>query len=211
MADAPTLARKGVSLDVAAFFKRYAALSALIVLLVFNFAVTPAFRELADPQRQSDPGGDDRHRLGRHDAGDRDRRHRPLRRLADGDFRRARAADLPQPVRSRISRDGRRARLCRSGRGRRPVRRVQRLVHHPLPGPADRRHARHVHRRPRHRPGPDQRQSAGVQEPDVSVHRPRAHLRRAVPGHHHAGARRRRRLDVAQHPVWPPDPVGRRQ
>jgi galactofuranose transport system permease protein len=43
MVDAPTLAGKGASLDVAAFFRRYAALSALIVLLVFNFAVTPHF------------------------------------------------------------------------------------------------------------------------------------------------------------------------
>jgi galactofuranose transport system permease protein len=43
MVDAPTLARKGFSLDVAAFFKRYAALTALIVLLAFNFAVTPHF------------------------------------------------------------------------------------------------------------------------------------------------------------------------
>ena len=43
MVDAPTIERKGVSLDVAAFFRRYAALAALIVLLAFNFAVTPHF------------------------------------------------------------------------------------------------------------------------------------------------------------------------
>src|SRR6516164_10672377 len=43
MVDAPTIARKGVSLDIAAFLKRYAALAALIVLLAFNFAVTPNF------------------------------------------------------------------------------------------------------------------------------------------------------------------------
>jgi len=43
MVDAPTIDRKGVSFDVAAFFRRYAALTALIVLLVFNFAVTPHF------------------------------------------------------------------------------------------------------------------------------------------------------------------------
>src|ERR1700710_146925 len=43
MVDAPTIGRKGVSLDVPAFFRRYAALTALIVLLVFNFAVTPHF------------------------------------------------------------------------------------------------------------------------------------------------------------------------
>ena len=43
MADAPTIGGKGVSLDVAAFFKRYAALTALVVLLAFDFAVTPNF------------------------------------------------------------------------------------------------------------------------------------------------------------------------
>src|SRR5271166_4862692 len=43
MADAPTIGRKGVSLDAAAFFRRYAALTALIVLLAFNFAFTPNF------------------------------------------------------------------------------------------------------------------------------------------------------------------------
>ena len=41
--DAPAIGSKGVSLDVAAFFRRYAALTALIVLLAFNFAVTPHF------------------------------------------------------------------------------------------------------------------------------------------------------------------------
>ncbi len=46
MADAPTIGRKGASLDVAAFFRRYAALTALIVLLAFNFAVTPHFASL---------------------------------------------------------------------------------------------------------------------------------------------------------------------
>src|SRR5271165_7451902 len=43
MVDAPTIARKGASLDLAAFSRRYAALTALIVLLAFNFAVTPNF------------------------------------------------------------------------------------------------------------------------------------------------------------------------
>jgi len=43
MVDAPTIDRKGVSLDVAAFFRRYVALTALIALLAFNFAVTPHF------------------------------------------------------------------------------------------------------------------------------------------------------------------------
>ena len=45
MADAPTIGRKGVppSAVIAAFLRRYAALTALIVLLAFNFAVTPNF------------------------------------------------------------------------------------------------------------------------------------------------------------------------
>ncbi|MBV8106365.1 MAG: ABC transporter permease [Hyphomicrobiales bacterium] len=43
MADAPTIAGKGASFDVTAFFRRYAALTALIVLLAFDFAVTPNF------------------------------------------------------------------------------------------------------------------------------------------------------------------------
>jgi ribose/xylose/arabinose/galactoside ABC-type transport system permease subunit len=43
MVDAPTIARKGASLDVTTFFRRYAALTALIVLLAFDFAVTPNF------------------------------------------------------------------------------------------------------------------------------------------------------------------------
>src|SRR5208282_6641134 len=46
MADAPTIARRVVSLDVAAFFRRYAALTALIVLLAFNFVATPHFVSL---------------------------------------------------------------------------------------------------------------------------------------------------------------------
>src|SRR5271166_1037728 len=46
MVDAPTIARKGASLDLAAFSRRYAALTALIVLLAFNFAVTPNFASL---------------------------------------------------------------------------------------------------------------------------------------------------------------------
>src|ERR1700757_619121 len=46
MADAPTIGRKGASLDITAFFRRYAALTALIVLLAFNFAVTPHFASL---------------------------------------------------------------------------------------------------------------------------------------------------------------------
>ena len=43
MVDAPTIGRKGFSLGVAEFFRRYAALAALVALLVFNFAVTPNF------------------------------------------------------------------------------------------------------------------------------------------------------------------------
>jgi ribose/xylose/arabinose/galactoside ABC-type transport system permease subunit len=41
--DAPTIARKGAPFDIAAFSRRYAALTALVVLLAFNFAVTPHF------------------------------------------------------------------------------------------------------------------------------------------------------------------------
>ncbi len=43
MADAPTLQGRRAAPDVLAFLQRYAALTALIVLLVFNFAVTPHF------------------------------------------------------------------------------------------------------------------------------------------------------------------------
>ena len=43
MADAPTLQDRHAAPDVLAFLRRYAALTALIVLLVFNFAVTPHF------------------------------------------------------------------------------------------------------------------------------------------------------------------------
>jgi ribose/xylose/arabinose/galactoside ABC-type transport system permease subunit len=44
--DAPTLARKSGSLDVQALLRRYAALTALLVLLAFNFVVTPHFASL---------------------------------------------------------------------------------------------------------------------------------------------------------------------
>ncbi len=43
MADAQAIARSRASLNVAGFLRRYAAFSALIVLLAFNFAVTPNF------------------------------------------------------------------------------------------------------------------------------------------------------------------------
>ncbi len=43
MADAPTLQGRRAAPDVLAFLRRYAALTALIALLVFNFAVTPHF------------------------------------------------------------------------------------------------------------------------------------------------------------------------
>jgi len=46
VADAPSLTRGRAGPDVAAFFRRYAALAALIVLLAFNFAVTPHFVSL---------------------------------------------------------------------------------------------------------------------------------------------------------------------
>ncbi len=43
MVDAPTLPDRRAAPDVLAFFRRYAALTALVVLLAFNFAVTPHF------------------------------------------------------------------------------------------------------------------------------------------------------------------------
>jgi galactofuranose transport system permease protein len=43
MADAPTIGRKGAPIDVTAFFRRYAALTAVIVLLAFDFVFTPNF------------------------------------------------------------------------------------------------------------------------------------------------------------------------
>ena len=46
MADAPTLPSPRHAPDVAAFFRRYAALTGLIVLLAFNMAVTPHFLSL---------------------------------------------------------------------------------------------------------------------------------------------------------------------
>ncbi len=46
MADAPTLPQKRALPDVMAYLRRYAALTALIVLLVFNLSVTPHFASL---------------------------------------------------------------------------------------------------------------------------------------------------------------------
>jgi len=46
VADAPTIPQKSASPDVLAFLRRYAALAALLVLLAFNFAVTPHFASL---------------------------------------------------------------------------------------------------------------------------------------------------------------------
>ncbi len=46
MADAPTLPRGRATPDLMAFLRRYAALAALIVLLVFNVLVTPHFLSL---------------------------------------------------------------------------------------------------------------------------------------------------------------------
>ena len=82
-----------------------------------------AFRQPADAEREPHSGRDDRHRLGRHDPGHRDRRHRPVGRFADGDIRRARAADLPQSVRPRACRARQPARLRRPDRGRGSARR----------------------------------------------------------------------------------------
>jgi ribose/xylose/arabinose/galactoside ABC-type transport system permease subunit len=46
LADAPALGRKSPGVDLVGFFRRYAALTALIVLLAANFAVTPNFASL---------------------------------------------------------------------------------------------------------------------------------------------------------------------
>jgi len=43
MTDAPTISTKGARFDFASFFRRYAAVAALVVLVAFNFAVTPNF------------------------------------------------------------------------------------------------------------------------------------------------------------------------
>ena len=105
----------------------------------------------------------------------------------------------------------RRARLRRPGAGRRRLRPVQRLARHPLPHPADHRDAGAVHRRARHRPGADQRQPPGLQEPGVPVHRPRPRVRHPVPGRADGRRRGRGRVDAAPDRVRPADPGGRRQ
>ena len=46
MVDAPTIPRKAVPFDAAAFFRRYAALTGLIALLLFNLVWTPHFWSL---------------------------------------------------------------------------------------------------------------------------------------------------------------------
>src|SRR5271157_3423940 len=46
MADAPTLERKSAPFDIQGFFRRYAALTALLVLLAFDFAATPHFASM---------------------------------------------------------------------------------------------------------------------------------------------------------------------
>src|SRR5208283_5283720 len=46
MADAPTLPERRATPDVVAFLRRYAALTGLIALLIFNFLVTPHFLSL---------------------------------------------------------------------------------------------------------------------------------------------------------------------
>ena len=46
MVDAPTIARKAAPFDAVAFFRRYAALTGLIALLLFNFVWTPHFWSL---------------------------------------------------------------------------------------------------------------------------------------------------------------------
>ena len=211
MVDAPTIDREGVSLDVAAFFRRYAALAALIALLAFNFAVTPHFASwqtlnvnLTQVARivivsvgmtlVIATGGID---------------------LSVGSLMAISGALAPLIFLSPFGRaypalgDALAFVVPVAVAGLFWL--VQRLVHYPVPGPADRRHAGHVHRRTGHRASFDQRQSAGVQEPDVSVHRPGTHLRRSVPGRHHAGAGGGCRLDAAQHLVRPSGSLGWRQ
>jgi galactofuranose transport system permease protein len=46
VADAPTIQPKAASLDILAFLRRYTALTALLVLLAVNFAVTPNFASM---------------------------------------------------------------------------------------------------------------------------------------------------------------------
>ena len=65
------------------------------------------------------------------------------------------------------------------------VRLVQRHADHPLFDPADRGDAGAVHRRARHRAGADQRQSAGVQERGLPVHRAWPRRRHPDAGDHH--------------------------
>ena len=69
----------------------------------------------------------------------------------------------------------------------RRFRAVQRLADHQVLDPADHRHAGPVHRRARHRAGVDQRRPAGVQGAGVPGHRHRPGAGRAVPGLDHAG------------------------
>ena len=136
--EATSVSRPGLTLGLLwTLVRRYAALAALIVLLVFNFAVTPHFAQLSNAQRQSDPSGDHRHRVGGNDSGDFDRRHRPLRRFADGDRGRSRAHHFPQPLRPSARSARRYPGVYRPRRGRGRVRGLQRLVHNALSRPTD--------------------------------------------------------------------------
>ncbi len=101
MVDAQAVVRRGRSLNVAGFLQTLRGAFGHRRAAGVQFRRDAELRHLADVERQPDPGGDDRDRLGRHDAGHRHRRHRPLGRFADGDLGGARAADLSQPVRAR--------------------------------------------------------------------------------------------------------------
>ena len=82
----PSLDRPAGLGGLAPLLQRYGAVASLVLLVLVNVAITPNFLTLLDPQREPDPGRDDRDRGRGHDAGDRDGRHEPLGRLADGDL-----------------------------------------------------------------------------------------------------------------------------
>ena len=170
------------------------------------------FRHCANACGESHAGLHHRHRRRRHDAGDRHRRHRSVGGLAHGN-RWCAVADVLHRAIDPHSKSLHRHRPgdCHPDPDRWNLRPVQRLAHHQVLDPADHRHAGAVHRRPRHRPGFDQRRSPGVQGAGVSGHRHRPGAGCAVPGVDHAGHRRRRGLHPAPHGVRAAGAGGGRQ
>ena len=170
-------------------------------------------RLAADAQRQPDPGLHHRHRRRRHDARDRHRRHRPVGRLADGDRRRAGAADLPgQAVPAAAASPSAWplafvvpvlvAGMFGLFNGWLITRfRIQPIVATLVLFIAGR--------------GIAQVLTNGdlqvVQDAGVPVHRPRPRPRHPVPGLDHGGDRRGGRLGAAAHRLRPADPGHRRQ